>query len=171
MPEQNNEKSYYEDLQVKPDAHPTIIGYAFKFLAAVYSPQNKETGDENLLRAVTHAYRVLIDPVRRRAYDHALASASLFVDPVSEFQVMNLLSESFELPELLVAILKVLAAFKESQEGLSIEFLSDAFRAEDTMYLEYGLWYLKEKGFIEKKDQFFRILDEGKAYLEKNDRG
>ncbi len=49
------QQTYYDLLQVTPAAHPTIIRYAYRFLAGIYHPDNHETGSS--------------DGGRRAAYD------------------------------------------------------------------------------------------------------
>ena len=61
----------YEILQVSRRADPLIITKAYRLLATLYHPDNKETGDEERFREVVDAYRELADPVRRAAYDRA----------------------------------------------------------------------------------------------------
>ena len=56
-------------LQVSPRAHPLIITKAFRLLAALYHPDNKQTGDEEDFKQLAEAYRVLSDPLRRATYD------------------------------------------------------------------------------------------------------
>jgi hypothetical protein len=56
-------------LQVSRAAQPLIITKAYRLLAALYHPDNKETGDREAFHSVVAAYRVLCDPVRRAAYD------------------------------------------------------------------------------------------------------
>ncbi len=62
-------QDFYEVLQVSPRAHPLIITKAFRLLAALYHPDNKQTGDGQTFKQIVEAYRVLSDPLRRSAYD------------------------------------------------------------------------------------------------------
>ena len=55
----------YEVLQVSPRAHPIIITKAFRLLAALYHPDNTQTGDVAAFKQVVEGYRVLSDPLRR----------------------------------------------------------------------------------------------------------
>lgn len=68
------EISYYELLQVDRDAHPTIIRYAYRFLAAMYHPDNGESGDAEKFRIITEAWRTLSDEGKRAAYDMSLGA-------------------------------------------------------------------------------------------------
>ena len=60
---------YYEVLQVSRKATALIITKAYRLLAAVYHPDNAETGDAEAFINIVEAHAVLADPVRRAAYD------------------------------------------------------------------------------------------------------
>src|SRR5271163_2583773 len=64
--------NYYELLQVDRDAHQTIIRYAYRFLAAMYHPDNGETGNSEKFRIISEAWRTLADDGKRAAYDMSL---------------------------------------------------------------------------------------------------
>ena len=61
----------YAVLQLQPSAHPLVVMRTFRVLAAMYHPDNKQTGDRVKFEQVVSAYRMLSDPVRRAAYDRA----------------------------------------------------------------------------------------------------
>ncbi|HEY9716872.1 MAG TPA: DnaJ domain-containing protein, partial [Trichormus sp.] len=54
--EQSKELTLYQLLQIDKDAHVTIIRYAYRFLAAMYHPDNGETGDAEKFRVITEAW-------------------------------------------------------------------------------------------------------------------
>ncbi len=72
QPTKEREMDYYELLQVNRDAHPTIIRYSYRFLAAMYHPDNGETGDATKFRTISEAWRTLSDEGKRAAYDLSL---------------------------------------------------------------------------------------------------
>src|SRR5579885_178450 len=67
-------QNYYQILHVDIGAHPTIIRYAYRFLAAMYHPDNSETGDSEKFRIITEAWRTLSDEGKRAAYDMSLGA-------------------------------------------------------------------------------------------------
>src|ERR1700722_3415351 len=69
---QEQELDYYELLQVNRDAHATIIRYSYRFLAAMYHPDNAETGNADKFRIISEAWRTLSDEGKRAAYDLSL---------------------------------------------------------------------------------------------------
>src|SRR5271156_1292805 len=66
------ELDFYELLQVNRDAHATIIRYSYRFLAAMYHPDNTETGNADKFRIISEAWRTLSDEGKRAAYDLSL---------------------------------------------------------------------------------------------------
>ncbi len=60
---------YYETLQVNPNATDDTISRVFRIMAQRHHPDNIETGDVEMFRVVTEAYRILSDPTKRAAYD------------------------------------------------------------------------------------------------------
>src|SRR6516162_10166860 len=72
-----SDMSYYELLQVDRDAHSTIIRYAYRFLAAMYHPDNAETGNADKFRIISEAWKTLSDDTKRQAYDMSLGAKEL----------------------------------------------------------------------------------------------
>lgn len=64
--------NFYQLLQVDANAHPTIIRYAYRFLAAQYHPDNAESGDAEKFKTITEAWRTLSDAAKRGTYDMQL---------------------------------------------------------------------------------------------------
>ena len=62
---------YYELLQLSPNADQDTINRVYRLLAQRLHPDNQDTGNEALFRAVTDAHKVLSDPERRAKYDVA----------------------------------------------------------------------------------------------------
>src|SRR5258706_16401309 len=71
-PQQQAPQTYYQLLQVDPNANPTIIRYAYRFLAAMFHPDNAESGDAEKFKTITEAWRTLSDGAKRQAYDMQL---------------------------------------------------------------------------------------------------
>jgi len=76
-------KTYYDLLQVEPDASPAQIKQAFRHLIARYHPDKvQHLGDEFQALAETRsaeltiAYKTLADPAERDAYDRRLAAGA-----------------------------------------------------------------------------------------------
>lgn len=66
--------TYYEILEVSPNASPEVIKNAYRALAKKYHPdvwtdENAKQWSGATLKAINEAYEVLSDEVRRRDYD------------------------------------------------------------------------------------------------------
>lgn len=64
----------YRVLQVDPRAHETVIRAAYRALARLYHPDGGDP-DGGRMTELNHAYDLLRDPSRRRAYDAGRALA------------------------------------------------------------------------------------------------
>lgn len=66
-------KNYYAVLEVSESASPDMVKAAYRVLITRYHPDNQETGNAELAKDITAAYRVLSDPQRKQAHDAELA--------------------------------------------------------------------------------------------------
>lgn len=175
------ELSYYELLQVDRDAHPTIIRYAYRFLAAMYHPDNAETGNADKFRIISEAWKTLSDDGKRAAYDMSLGvkeqskSGAIPTQPKPSSQfgrdsIPNMFKTNltWNEVELRLAILQVLLAARKQRPqtgGASGKMLMDCLNIEGVFEIEYALWYLREKGLIEMGERMFMITALGVDYL------
>lgn len=73
-----HETTFYDVLQVSPNADPEVIKAAYRSLVQRYHP-DKNPGNpdaEKRLKTINRAYEVLSDPVKREGYDAALKDAN-----------------------------------------------------------------------------------------------
>ncbi len=83
------EKDLYALLGVSPDATQEEIKRAYRTLARQYHPDSgTEMASAERFQAVQEAYRVLGDPVRRRAYDRRRAERGLGIRSMVAWDVM-----------------------------------------------------------------------------------
>lgn len=168
---QAQDLDYYELLQVDRDVHPTIIRYAYRFLAAMYHPDNGETGDANKFRIISEAWRTLSDEGKRAAYDLTLgikeqhkadqakpvapAAAQQFgKDSMPQFPKTNLTWDELELR---IAVLQILLAARRKKVqsgGGSGKTIMDILHIEDVTEVEFALWYLREKAMLNLVKEF-----------------
>ena len=72
----------YEVLQVRPNAHASVIRAAYRALAALYHPdRNQALGMERQMSDLNAAYEALRTPARRELYDRMLAAARAVQSP------------------------------------------------------------------------------------------
>jgi curved DNA-binding protein len=177
-PQQQVARTYYEILMVDPAAHPTIIRYAYRFLAAMFHPDNGETGDAEKFKVLSEAWRTLSDSSKRAAYDahmgvraHTAAAApGAAPTPGGTTSGMPNIPKAglaWQEVELRLAILQVLmeARRKKPQSGgASARMLMDCLNVE-LSEIEYVLWYLREKNMIQRTEAAFMITIQGVDYL------
>lgn len=170
-------QSFYELLQVDPVAHPTIIRYAYRFLAGIYHPDNTESGNAEVFRQITEAFKTLSDSGRRAAYDAKLGTAKPTETsaaggfqkekgpgPLPHFERTSL---SYNEVELRLAVLQLLLQARKKRVqtgGCSAKTLMDVLGV-DMGEMEFALWYLREKEYIERADAAFMITVKGVDYL------
>ena len=179
--------NYYQLLQVNRDAHGTIIRYAYRFLAAMYHPDNTETGDADKFRTITEAFRTLSDEGKRAAYDLSLppegvAPAGGGAGGASGAQAPRASTAkglgknldhlksgvSWNEIELRLAILQILLDARKRRPktgGANPKIIMDCLDTDDMEGVEFAMWYLREKGYIEMGERLFMISAEGVDYI------
>ncbi len=167
----------YEVLQVSPQAHPLIITKAFRLLAALYHPDNTQTGDQEAFKQLAQAYRILSDPVRRAAYDRERLGTlgPRIANPMDGGESLHTAEfRDWDEQELRSQILCALYDVRRSrpyQPSLSLMVLSELLGCSIES-LQYTLWYLRGKRYIDTtNDSDLVITVEGVDALEANGGG
>jgi hypothetical protein len=177
------ELNFYELLQVDRDAHPTIIRYAYRFLAAMYHPDNSESGNAEKFRIITEAWRTLSDEGKRAAYDMSLGAKPQVVSSGpgatpsgasgSDFSRGSLpkipkTGISFDETELRLAVLQILLAQRKKKPlsgGSTAKMVMDILDIYDIPLIEFTFWYLREKGLVEMGERVFMISVRGVDFI------
>lgn len=170
----------YQLLQIDRDAHVTIIRYAYRFLAAMYHPDNTESGNAEKFRIITDAWKTLSDEGKRAAYDMSLKmkEEQEGTKPHKPQQKINEFGKQ-ALPhnvktgvtwneiELRVAVLQIMLSARKKNPrsgGVSMRMILDVLGSE-LVETEFCLWYLREKDLIEVGERVFQITGKGLDYL------
>lgn len=90
--------TYYDFLEVRPDAGTREIKSAFRKKAKTFHPDTSRR-DDDAMRTLLEAYRTLLDPERRRDYDRKLRRISARRAEAPEFEYRSWLLERKEEPE------------------------------------------------------------------------
>ena len=176
--ERKQVQDLYDLLQVSPRAHPLILTKAFRLLAALYHPDNRQTGDEEIFKKISQAYEILCDPMRRAAYDkETFESAEPTNGPAPTIQSAPLAAsnghgvDELELRALILRALYDVRRGRPYKPGLSLLAISELVGC-GIECLQYTLWYLRGKRFIETtEDSEVAITVEGVDYVEANGDG
>jgi curved DNA-binding protein len=146
---------YYEILQVSPTADQEMIERAFRLLAKRYHPDNIHTGDAAKFDTLMEAYRVLSVSEKRAVYDDTykykaadgadqnsiLFNAPQPRDPGEERKIHQVIL-------FIVYAARRRDVMKPGVGAIELEKLAGLPEKE----LEFHIWYLKEKGWIQRLD-------------------
>ncbi len=139
---------YYEVLQLNPNADQETIERIFRLLAKRYHPDNRETGDSGKFNRVREAYNVLSNPTKRAAYD-----VKYFENRTLQWKIFSQNGDDQEGDKrVFLAVLSLLYIARRQnckKPGLGIIQLEELLGCP-AEYLEFHVWYLKEKGWIER---------------------
>jgi curved DNA-binding protein CbpA len=153
---------YYEILEISPNANSDTIERVFRYLAQRYHPDNKATGDRARFDLVLEAHDTLRDTVRRVQYDLEYKRHS---DGRSE--LVDAAGDSESIDRDVAFQTKLLSLFyAKRRRNVSDPGIGDAELAAlldcPAEYLDFHLWYLKEKRWISRKeDGLLAITIEG----------
>jgi curved DNA-binding protein CbpA len=145
---------HYETLQVSPSADPLIITKAYRVLAALYHPDNKQHGDVEVFQRVLEAYRILSDPVSRAAYDRGRRIPARAANgggarpaalPAGADQPP---ADERDLRRMILQITYSLRRSRPFDPGIELRTLAEMCGCgiDD---LQFSLWYLRGKKLIE----------------------
>ena len=174
-------QTLYTLLQVDPSAHPTIIRYAYRYLAGIYHPDNADTGNAEAFRVIQEAWKTLSDTGKRMAYDAQIGLSAQQQDAQAALEKAagvkssaprftfdrNANALSYNEVELRLAILQLLLDARKKRVqtgGMSAKALMDVLHI-DIHEMEYSLWYLREKHLVIREEAQFMISVQGVDYL------
>ena len=145
-------RDHYEALQLSPNADADTIERVFRMLVKRYHPDNQASANVERFNEIVEAHRVLSDAEARAAYDvkHDEYRGTV----VNVFQDVSA-SDSFGTDKRLfdgVLSLLYVARRRDPHNGglgiLQVERLLGC----PAEHLEFHLWYLRQKGWIERLD-------------------
>lgn len=163
-------KDYYESLQLSPNADQETIERVFRLLAKRYHPDNGETGDAERFNSLFEAYRVLSVADKRAAYDAGYEQVKAFKSKVlAEASLVGSLEDSKTIRHGILSALYIARRRNARNPGLGIFYLEQILESIQEQ-LEFHIWYLKEKGWIERTDSgTFAITADGVDVIEEKE--
>ena len=164
---------YYELLQLSPNADQDTINRVYRLLAQRLHPDNQETGNEALFRAITDAHKVLSDPERRAKYDVAYHAQKHDRWKLSSPETRA--ATDFEAEQVMrLTVLEVLYArrrIEPKEPGLYNMELGELL-GQPLEHLEFTLWYLLQRRLILRTDNSkLAISIDGIDYVEQQTQG
>ncbi len=143
---------YYEILQISPTAEPETVHRVYRILAHRYHPDNQETGNSEVFRQISEAYKVLSDPERRAAYDVRHRETRRLTWQI--FDQSNALQgvdgERAKRRGILSLLYRKRVA-QPDQPHMALKEFEDLLGVPRE-HLEFTLWYLKEGQFVLRTD-------------------
>ena len=161
---------YYEDLQVSPNADLETVERIYRLLAKRYHTDNPVSGNAEKFEAITRAFRIISNPEKRAAYDAGYEQAK-----VQRWKALAQTSANNGSPgdnHIRNTVLSVLYIDRrnspaESSVGL---WQMEKLLGWPEKTLDFHVWYLKEKGWIERTDSGgYAITVLGIDVVEEND--
>ena len=157
---------YYETLQVSPNADTETIDRVFRHLAKRYHPDNPQTGDAERFHLLMEAHRNLTDAEMRAAYDSRYQQGVARQWSLIEEAAGCASDEADQiLRERLLGLLYVKRRRDVANPSMGHIQLEKLLSCPQE-HLEFHVWYLKEKQYVERTDQGFAITALGVDYAE-----
>lgn len=161
---------HYETLQINRNATALVVTKVYRLLAALYHPDNKDTGDAEMFRQLAEAHAVLADPVRRTAYDRERFGASLDAAGRSGATVDGgvtevLYRDEWELRQLVLLALYTTRRSRPNNPAVPLMVLLELFGCSIDE-VQFTLWYLRGKKFVETLDDGVAITVNGVDHVE-----
>jgi hypothetical protein len=139
---------YYEFLMISPTADRQMIEWAARLMLARYDPQKSKTPDEKKCELVKEAFRTLADPKKRTAYDSELTKQkpAAILDVKAEVTLQDVV-DAHRLRQAIMLVLYQAIMRKPRDPDVGRTDLARQVGVS-TQDLEFGLWFLREKGWI-----------------------
>lgn len=151
----------YEVLQLSPNATAETIERVYRLLAKRYHPDNRETGDEAKFVELCESYDVLSNPVTRAQYDVTYdQNRSVQASIVHEASTGSTPDDDRRLFRGILLVLYAARRRDPKRGGIGIVHL-ERMLAMPEEHLEFPLWYLKQRGYLE-------VLDSGQMAITAN---
>jgi hypothetical protein len=158
---------YYEVLQLSPKAEMETIHRVYRIMAARFHPDNPESGDQERFLQLSEAYRVLSDPEQRAQYDALRGTESQ--RPLPVFQTKAFVDDKEGEANRRLGVLCVLYSKRRRDcEHPAVGLLElEELMSIPREYLEFTLWYLKQKKYVESSEGAdFCLTATGVDYVE-----
>lgn len=143
---------HYEIMQISPNADLDTIHRIYRILAQRFHPDNQETGDVEVFRALTEAYRVLSDPEKRAAFDieHRATRRVTWKIFDQTTSAQGVEAERRKRSGILALLYRKRLA-EPDQPSMTIRDFEELLGVPKE-HLEFTLWYLREGQFVTRSD-------------------
>jgi len=147
-----NFTSYYDVLEIGPDASAETVERAFRELARRYHPDNQATGDRDRFDVILESYNILRDSAKRAQYDlEHQCCLKPHTKPAEDTGGSEDIRRDVDIQNRILSILYIRRRTNIRNPGIGNAELA-RLSGCPTDHIEFHLWYLKEKGWIKKGD-------------------
>jgi len=141
---------YYEILKLSQGADQETIERVYRLLAKRYHPDNKDTGDAQKFHELVKAYQFLSDPEQRADYDAKYEAANDHQgNNYSHAAPSKGTEEDRKIYQAILSMLYTARRRDAGNAGVGI-FQMEKLLGVPEKYLEFHIWYLREKGWIQR---------------------
>jgi hypothetical protein len=167
---------YYEILQLSPNADTETIDRVYKVLARRYHPDNQDTGDPEKFSQVVTAHRVLSDSAQRSAYDVSYEENRAVLKIFDEEAAPEGYEGDRRIFDGVLSLLYVSRRRDANKGGMGIMQMERMLGCP-AQHLEFHLWYLREKGWVERLENGMlaitaggvdRVMEQGNIFLRRD---
>lgn len=144
---------FYATLQVHPECDARTLEVAYRHLAKMYHPDHPETADMDRFNSIIEAYRTLRNAERRLNYDVQYAvntGFSFSAARAGRSDDMAALTDANIHARMLMQLYKKRRTSARDPGVGEYDLMISLNMADDV--LEFHIWYLRQKGFIERTD-------------------
>jgi curved DNA-binding protein CbpA len=144
---------YYEYLQIHQNADTETIEKVFRMLAKRYHPDNSKTGNVEKFNMILEAYRVLSDPEKRAAYDlkYPEIQRQKWQFHINVSKEDNNGDDETKIRRDILAAVYLTRRKDVNNPGIGIWNLEKLLGIPQQL-MEFEIWYLKEKGWIQRTE-------------------
>ena len=148
----DQDRDFYEILEISPNASQETIERMFRYLAQRYHPDRDGTGDADRFDQVVKAHSALKDPETRAAYDARRRTNSDYQwSLVEEASDNDNFDKDRVIQERVLSVLYTRRKREARDPGLGLIELERLTGCPHEM-LGFHLWYLKEKGWVTRRE-------------------
>jgi DnaJ-like protein len=152
LPLDSEELDCYEVMQLSPNADAETIERVHRMLAQRYHPDNVDTGNSELFIQLGEAYRILGNPKARAGYDARYGQAKRLHWKIFDQEEAATGREAEQRKRQgILGLLYAKHIQDPARTGMTIQALEELLGCPRE-HLEVALWYLREKGLIQRTD-------------------
>jgi DnaJ domain/PilZ domain len=147
-----DELDCYEIMQLSPNADADTIQRVYRILAQRYHPDSHETGNREIFLKLCEAHRILSDPHLRAKYDARYRETKQLHWKIFDRAEAAMGPGAEQRKRKGILELLYAKAVQDPERGAVTVFEFEQLLGCPREHLEFALWYLKGKGYVQRGD-------------------